>query len=438
MQNNIEIKEGVDTTAPSNLKAHKNLKVKTILLLVFCVLLVSGGIFFKVITDKQKADTSFITQAYNIEIPLEQTNTSAENVAVQYANYILGRHYEAAYSLVEVPEGTIYTMSNMIASEVDLDALPNDYILIDATAKSDGVTLKYAKKLGEAFKNDETNTYIGESCDTPCNIFVPIVNKGPTHFKIGVRTEKLSSEQIALKVPKGTIVYAGGTLIPDALLDNDGYYTLSNYVVSDTLDLKLISDVETKEVTMDLINSYDDVLTTNSPAELRMLQSNDTHLGLKAWNYRWKTDRETNDEAIAYAKTATQAVFDSIIKQQDYYTADFQSVMSEKANTEAMKVYYMRLCDNFKSTKSKTCSDLKCVVIQAMPEETMHRKDFAFEMLDTHTMLLHVDMNYSYIVTTEGEDRPRKGSVSGEIKLTKDNGEWKLLCIDDNILKAIS
>lgn len=378
---------------------------------------------------------------YDISVPYADTFSSAENVAVQFQNYVRLGYWNLAYSLVDMPDDVLLSAEGFNTAENELSTLDSTMQLYAVTASSNTATLIYYNKVGEAFSKGKDSTYMGDIVeDLPIAIKVPISNTG-NGYKIGVKDAWVSQDIIALKVPEACSVRIGGKLLDDAARDDDGYYTITHFINGDTLSVDLNSAVEEKTIVLNRKAASDsgknDDTGGDEPSNIVNVSGN--HNGYPAYVYEWRTSRITNDEALAYAKEATQMVFTSICMQEDFYSGDFLSVMATDANLEAMKPTYIKAQNTYANTARRIYRDLTVIDITPWDETTQNRKGVYWGMRDRNVMSIYVDVSFSYVaeLREDGSETVRTGASSGEITLTKENGEWKLLGISDKILKAL-
>lgn len=378
---------------------------------------------------------------YDISVPYADTFSSAENVAVQFQNYVRLGYWNLAYSLVDMPDDVLLSAEGFNTAENELSTLDSTMQLYAVTASSNTATLIYYNKVGEAFSKGKDSTYMGDIVeDLPIAIKVPISNTG-NGYKIGVKDAWVSQDIIALKVPEACSVRIGGKLLDDATRDDDGYYTITHFINGDTLSVDLNSAVEEKTIVLNRKAASDSGKNddTGGAEPSNIVNVSGNHNGYPAYVYEWRTSRITNDEALAYAKEATQMVFTSICMQEDFYSGDFLSVMATDANLEAMKPTYIKAQNTYANTARRIYRDLTVIDITPWDETTQNRKGVYWGMRDRNVMSIYVDVSFSYVaeLREDGSETVRTGASSGEITLTKENGEWKLLGISDKILKAL-
>ena len=384
-----------------------------------------------------------VVDPVNLSIPYNNTFTSAENVGIQFSNFIRNGRYDYAFDLMDVPQGVLFNRQDLENVEQQISELPENYILAKVSSSDTSVTLTYGEKIGEAFskaKKDTPSEYLGEVITYTYKVKLPISHDGQYANMIGVPSDYLTDDSIYFHAPDFVEVWIGGKQLDDTSRDDNGYYCISDFANGDTLYVKLVSDVESRELNLnikaDLVDEKHPI-----PDEERDFSTeypNVMYNGEKAWYYTWDTSRITNNEAMEWVPTGVQAVFDSIINNEEFYNASFHKIMSKDANFEALKPNYVRIQNNFQPTKSKSYSDLNVISIDAWDEQTLKRKGISFQMLDKHTMSLWVTLKYSYVVTDINGNRSVKtNTVEGEIDVSKDDGEWKLMGISDKIMKGL-
>lgn len=381
---------------------------------------------------KKEKEENILVQPVNISIPYSETFNSAENVAIQYANYVRSEQWEYAYDLMSVPDNMLFSVNDLKSVETELLEIPEDWVLFDA---SNG-KLTYGEKVGEAFEPD-TDNYLGDLISTSYTVNLNIVNDGNS-FRVGVNPAFLTSSTIAVKVPDKVQLWVGGKLLDEKARDDKGYYFISDFVNASTLTATIVSDVESKDICLHMTEE-ETAVAPISTADLVDVYSQTVYNGYAAFDYRWYTSRVTNEDALAWMNNNLQAVFTSISKQEDFYTGSFNSVMSKKANLEELKPLYTKATYSYADTKTKNYKDLTVVSVTPWDETSMSRKGIGFEMLNTTTMSTWVTLEYSYTIdnVTTGTTSVKTGTASGQVCLTKDNDEWKLMSIDDKILKAL-
>lgn len=390
--------------------------------------------------NKDEIEKTVLTP-YDISVPYADTFSSAENVAVQFQNYVRLGYWNLAYSLVDMPDDVLLSAEGFNTAENELSTLDDTMQLYAVSASSSTVTLVYYNKVGEAFSKGKDSTYVGDIVeDLPIAIKMPISNSGDG-YKIGVKDAWVSQDIITLKVPEACSVRIGGKLLDDTARDDDGYYTITHFINGDTLSVDLNSAVEEKTIVLNRKSASDseneDTSDNAEPSNVVNMSGN--HNGYPAYVYEWRTSRTTNDEALEYAKEATQMVFTSICTQEDFYAGSYLSVMAANANLEAMKPTYIKAQSTYANTSRRIYRDLTVIDLVPWDEKTQNRKGVYWGVRDRNTMSIYVDVSFSYVaeLREDGSETVRTGSSSGEITLTKENGEWKLLGISDKILKAL-
>lgn len=384
------------------------------------------------------AVTESIVQAYDTHIALDAVHKSATNVAVQYANYMRNGYYDAAYDLVFVSDGVFYTKEDM--QQVDmLSELTNKYILTDVTASSSSVILTYREKIGEAYtpvKKETPATYIGEVCTTEKKIVVPVVEYNGAYY-VDVNSDYMSTEQIALKVPDNCSVWFGDVLLDSTKRDDNGYYILSEYLATGYKTVQLSSAVEDRKLL--LILDEEETEIPVDQASITVYNEETLYNGLRTFVYDWEVSRNTQEDALNFVKPTVQTLFDDVMNATDFYDSVTYAQLANCGNAESVKPEYMKLVTYYADTKSREYKDLVCVDVQFTPDDIMQRKGYKNVMLDNNIMQLHVELDYSYLITSSLTDvtTPHTGTVSGYIYLTKENGSWKLCNIEDRLLKNI-
>lgn len=382
---------------------------------------------------KEEVESQLVT-ALNITIPYSNTFDSAENVAIQYSNYIRNGYYDYAYDLMYIPDNVYFSRESLTELEESISAVPKDYILYDIAVSRDYAELMYGKKIGEAFSNEtegSPSAYLGEVITDTMTAVVPLSTEGSQPFMVGVDTAYLSDKEIAFRLPNFCTVSIGGKLLDDRGRDDEGWYKISNFVESPTMTLHISSAVEDKDITLSLAESAENV-------DYSLLYSNVIYENMPGYDYRWETSRLTNNDAMEWVKGGVQAVFDSIMNKEEFYTGSYLSVMSKNANLEKLKPHYTRISKNFLATKTRDYKDLTVISVTPWGDETLKKKGYAFEVLDRTTMRIWVDITYSYVVVpTDGLETVKTGTISGSIDLSKDDGEWKLLEFSDKMLKGM-
>ena len=375
-----------------------------------------------------------VVTALNVTIPYNNTFDSAENVAIQYSNYIREGHYDYAYDLMHIPNDVYFSKDSLAELEASVSAVPSNYILYDLYEGNGYVTLMYGEKTGEAFSHEtegNPSTYMGEVVTNLMEAIVPISTEGDKPFMVGVDTAYLSDRTIAVRLPEYCTVSIGGKVLDDTSRDDNGWYKINNFVESPTMTLHVKSAVEEKDIILCIDPEAD-------YAEYNLLYSNVDYEGNLGYDCRWETSRLTNEDAVDWLHTGVQAVFDSIINNEDFYTGSYLSVMSENANLEALKPQYTRIAKNYLPTKTKTFKDLTVISVTPWDEETMRKKGYAFEVLSNTTMRVWVDISYSFVIEdVTGSETVKTGAITGSIDLSKDNGEWKILEFSDKMLKGM-
>lgn len=390
-----------------------------------------------------------VVQAVDLSIPYSETFSSPENVAIQFQNYVRGGYWEYAYSLMDVPESVLFNCNDLESAEKDLLDIPSDWILYKVSSTNTSVKLSYGCKIGEAYskaKKDTPAEYLGEVITDTATLTFPLSTEGSKPNMIGVKEDYLTDMQIALRVPDFCDVRIGGKLLDDTSRDDEGYYIISDFVGADYLTVSLSSDIEEKEIVLNLKatplkneSGRDIASSENDEREYTTETATGYYQGLYAWDYLWDTSRITTDEAMAWVETGIQAVFTSIINGEDYYTGSYQSIMSKNANKEAMKAQYTRVAKNFEEQTHRKYSDLTVVSVTPMDERTMRNRGVGFRVIDRHTMSTWVSVSYTYVVLDKrtGEQSVKTGTVEGEVDLSKDDGEWRLMNISDRLLKGM-
>lgn len=383
-----------------------------------------------------------ILQAYDTHIALTDINTSAENVAVQFANYMRNAHYKAAYDLIVIPDGVFYTEEDMKNTQaLEFEKLSSKDILTDVTASNNNAILTYSTKIGEAYTRVKRKTdvadYIGEVCTSSKKIVLPI-NKTEKGYYVGVNEDYITKEQIALKVPDGCDVYFGDTLLDKRTRDDDGYYILSEFLATDTKTVILKSAVESRKLL--LILKEPDEMPAIETDTIIVKAEKDTHNGLTSYVYNWEVSRETVNSSINYVTEVMDVLFQDIMNCTDFYESEvYQMLDTSVGNGEQIKPEYLKLTNYFVNTNTKTYSALTCVDVSAVDADTLRRKQQSNVMLNNDLMQVYVNIDYSYLSnsTITGVTSPHTGTVTGYICLTKRDGVWKLCSIDEKILKNI-
>lgn len=378
-----------------------------------------------------------VMQPVNFSIPYANTFDSAENVAIQYQNYLRNGYWEYAYDLIDVPKEILFNCADLQGIETDISTLPSNWELVKVGSTGSSVNLTYGEKTGEAFskgsKNEES-AYLGDIITNLATITLPLSTSGSKPYMIGVSDKFLSEQSIAVRIPDHADLWIGGKLLDDASRDDNGFYTISDFVGGDLLTIKLGSDIEEKEITLDLtVAPFQEVDITNFDV---MICTGEYHK-LPAWDIRWETSRLTNNEALSYIPEAVQVVFDSIINSEEFYSANFNKVMSKDANLEELKAQYVRLCKDFSGSKTRDYENLTVISVEPMSEEDMKRKNLAFEILDKHTMRTWVTIKYNFEVhdKSTGEVTVKTNVIEGYVDLSKDDGQWRLMGISEKMLK---
>jgi hypothetical protein len=380
---------------------------------------------------------TYVMEPYDLSVSYSDTFTSAEACAVQFQNYIRAGYWNLAFSLINMSDDVLLSAEGFNTAENEISELPDDWVLYDVSKTSSGVKLTYGEKISEAYSRGKDGTYIGDVVDYVLSIDIPIVEGASGGYAIGVKDKWVSQDVIALKVPDYCSVRIGGKLLDDTSRDDAGYYLITHFVNGDTLSVELGSAVESKTIVLNRKSSTDNGDTSDD--DTTMINSAGQHMGYPAYVVTWETSRITNAEALEFAESAVQKVFTGICNQEDFYTANFINIMGSNANLEAMKPYYIKAQSSYENTARRIYKDLTVVSLTSWDDDTMRRKGVSWCMQDRDTMSIWVDLSYSYVIETieTGEVNVRTGDASGEITLTKENGEWKLLGISDKILKAI-
>lgn len=380
-----------------------------------------------------------VVQPVNYSIPYSDTFSSASNVAIQYSNYIRAGYYDYAYDLINVPDDVLFDRGDLRTVEQSVSSVPTSWILYDVQPKTTYVQLFYGNKIGEAY--DKKDNWLGDIVKETKSVAVPLGTSGSKQYMIGVDESYLSDEIVAVKLPDFVDVWVGDMLLSDKARDDNGYYLISNFVAGDTLTLRVNSDIESREIVLNLSGSADSKEDTTDGYTAYLTKApTGAYAGGKEYNIRWETSRPTNDSAMEYLNNeGLQAIFTSICNQEEFYSGSYLMVMSENANIEALKPMYNKLADNFKATKTRTYTDLTMISAEAYTEDIMKRRGLAFEVIDRHSMRAWVTIKYSYVVTLKetGEQTVKSGTTEGEVGLSKDNGEWKMLYVSDKLLKGM-
>lgn len=377
---------------------------------------------------------TYVMQPYAVGVSYSDTFTSPESCAVQFQNYIRAGYWNLAFSLIDMPDDVLLSPEGFNTAEKEISQLPSNWILYNVTKTNTGVKLTYGEKISEAFSKGKDSQYLGDVIDAVVDINIPISTKDSGGYAIGVKDSWVSQDVIALKVPDHCDVRIGGKLLDDASRDDAGYYIITHFVNGDTLSVELGSAVETKTV---VLNRKE--VAEGDAVDYTLVNSAGSHMGYTAYVIDWDTSRTTNEEAIEYASEAIQRVFTAICSQEEFYSASFLNIMGTNANLEAMKPYYVKAQSSYNNTKRRMYRDLTVVDVKSWDEDTMRRKGVSWRMLDRDTMSIWIDLDYSYVIDAidTDETKVRTGTASGEVQLTKENGEWKLLAISDKILKAL-
>ena len=368
------------------------------------------------------------------------TPNEQEKLAIQFAEYIMDKNYSDAYDLMYIPADVYLSKEEFKEVENKISSMGSTYEILTVTSNSTSVTIDYGKKIGESYgkaKKGEQPPYLGDSIQGHNKVTIPITTEGTKPIMIGVDNSYITDEVISVHLPAGVEVWLGNKMLDDSSRDNQGYYNITNFVAGEVLELVANSEVEQgKVIRLNLKASVGETIPDNSS-----MAPTSVHNGHNAYDYVWQTDRVTNEEAAGVIKKSFQEIFDSIILREDFNRATFKStVMSDKANMEAIKLAYMRCMETLTPTKNTLYTDLICVDFVPYTEDECRRRQVVFEMTDTNTMVMYGTMRYTYLRYNRSDDSSsiRSGDIAGQVTLTKDDGVWKLVGFDDKMLKNIA
>ena len=410
--------------------------MKRLLKVLFSCVMLCGIVGLSGCTDKNETPIETIVP-YSLSgaVPNEQ-----EKIAIQFAQYIMDKNYDAAYDLMYVPADVYLNKDEFKQVEKNISTMGNTYEILTVSSNSTSVTIDFGKKIGEAYgkaKKGEQPPYLGDSIQGHNKVTIPITTEGIKPIMVGVDSSYITDEVISVHLPAGVEVWLGNKLLDDSSRDNQGYYNITNFVAGEVLELVANSEVEQgKVIRLNLQAKVGDEIADNSS-----MAPTSIHNGHNAYDYVWETDRVTNEEAAGVVKKSFQAIFDSIILREDFNRATFKStVMSDKANMEAIKLAYMKCMETLTPTKNTLYTDLICVDFVPYTADECRRRQVVFEMTDTNTMIMYGTMEFTYLRYNRNDDSSsiRSGEISGQVTLTKDDGVWKLVGFDDKMLKNIA
>lgn len=384
-----------------------------------------------------------VVQAYDFGIPLSAVHETGVNVATQYAGYLRAGYYDAAYALIEVPANTYYTKTDMLSVETDLLNLTDDYILVSAVKSGNNVKLTYGRKIGEAFSKAKKETpaeYIGEVIKETKVINIPTVQTVNGGFAIDVRESSFTEEQIALHVPDGVTVWFGGVLLDPVQRDDGGCYILSDFIDVGIAHVKLVSDVEARDIVLVLDVESNDAESLSAADNVLVYPDAEMYNGIRRWTYNWVATRETQTAAVQYIKRVLQELYSLAENQVDFYDASVQNLFIDTETAENVKAMYMQLCNAFIDTKSKDYKELTCVDVSLADDTFMQKKGYSNEVVDGNLLRVYVNTEYSYVTysMTADANTPHTGTSKGYVYITKNtDGEWRLCNLDNSVLKTV-
>ena len=415
-------------------RKHKNAVVCTILCV--CCLCTACG-------KKAQEKPIEVVQAYDYGIALPEVHKSAENVAVQYANYLREGWYDAAFSLISLPDNAYYTKEDMLSVESSLTDLRENYILYSVKQSGNTVKLTYGNKIGEAYSKVKRNTpaeYLGEAIQGTLTVDVPVVQLSDGAYAVDVREAYFTDEQIALHVPDGVSVWFGGTLLDATQRDSDGCYILSDFIASGVTHVKLTSAVEENEIVLVLDADSDEVKEMSAVDNELVYPEAELYKGIRRWNYKWIAGRETQASALEYTKAVLQNLYTAAETQTDFYDSTVSSQFIDAATAESVKAPYMQLSNAFVDTKTKDYRDLTCISVNLAPDDFMQKKGYTNEIINGGILRLYVETEYSYVTysVTADSTTPHTGTSKGYVYLTRNtDGEWRLAGFDTSVLKTV-
>lgn len=409
-----------------------NSKIKILSIVSLTMLMLSGCVKKDVVPQQ-------VVSRYNIEIPLSEVQMSAENVAVQYVNYIVSGYEDAAYDLVQIPDSVYYTKENMLSAEKEVKALSSNYILYKVRKVGDNVILTYGLKKGEAYTKatkTQASEYIGEIVTQTKEITIPVVDIGNGRYGINVHMEYMTTEQIALKVPDNVDVWFEGVLLDKHSRDDDGCYILTNFIATDYAKIKLQSAIEERDVYLVLNDAAQEL---NAAENVLLYPNAELYNGVRRWDYKWTAQRETIENAVQNIKILMQNLLTASENQTDFYDKTVQDLFKDSSTAENIKTEYIKLSNAYMDTKTKEFKDLTCVDIRLIDKETMAKKQLTNEITANDILQVYVELEYSYVTYSKTTDitTPHTGTTRGYVYLTRENNEWFIIDIDSSLLKAI-
>lgn len=380
---------------------------------------------------------------------------SVQDTVFQYIKYLQEDDVDSAYAMI-VAESDLFTQGMFLQTGIqeEIKSVAEKTLYL-ADFGSSSVTLMYGYKSGEAMteptkkelKQGVQPAYLGDYVTDTTVITIEYVQNEDGTYAISLPQSKFSDKTIALKVAKGVRVYVGDVLLDNRMRDDYDFYLISGFLAMDTLKVRLETDVEVKDITLDLRSQPEPISYTDSNGEIQYDYSNQitkenetTHPeGYEAYDYSiWNCFRQTEEDACEWLKKGLQVAYTSYQKQQkDIYSSDLAQLISSHANIETIKPNYAKFIDNYQTARNRRYADCTIIDVKPVEEDIMTRREQFNRMIDGSTMQIYVDVAFSYfveIVDTETgvvtDKRIHSGTIENiAIDLTQDDGKWRFVNI---------
>lgn len=422
--------------------AKKKDNKKAILFLLVLLLVFGGGIGAFVMMNKSKEPEVPPEPIYNVVST--DFDSEVADFAYDYINYLRAGETSKAYKCV-APQSSLFSesMYTEVPYVKDLVQGKVPETLYSMNIYDGSITFMFADKKTEVYtqptkrelKKGVTAQYLGDNIMNSYTIDLQYsyTDQG---IKIHLPESDLSDEIIAVKTLDKCRVYLYDTLLDARERDEEGYYLLSGYLRMPQLPIRIETDVEVLEISLDLAGtSTDSFSTTHSK-------------GYRAFDFtNWLVSRQTKEDATEWAKEGLQVVIDSVENQQSsFLQSKATKVFSTKANLEELKPYYERLAKRFLTEDNIRYEDLTIIDAKPVSERTLENNSLVECFIDGEHFVLYLDIDYSYYAVRVNKNTGAETSRSiqtGEITkvpvfFTQDNGRWRFYAIGERFFKSFS